>query len=152
MTGFFFFSLGAYFEVNKIDIAKAISPMQIVILITIIAVASIIIDITTRRAVHHHLVHKFMILMGIIMMFMWTVIVVKMNKSIRLIYRLASATFFVYALHGLYVATLRKGLCMFLQPTSNVAVVGTFFLCIILTILLGLICYYILKKVLSQYV
>lgn len=146
MTGFFFFSLGAYFAVNKIDIAKAISPIQIAIPITIIAIVSIIIDITTRGTVHHHLIHKFVILMGIIMMFMWTAIVVKMNKSISLIYRLAPATFFVYALHGLYVATLRKGLCMVMQPTSNVAVVGTYILCIILTILLGLICYYILKR------
>lgn len=146
VTGVFFFSLGAYFAVNKIDIVRAISPMRIVIPITIIAVASIIIDMTTRGIVYHHLIHKFTILMGIIMVFMCAVNVVKSEKHIDLIYRLAPATFFVYALHGLYVATLRKGLCMVLQPTSNVAVVGTYVLSIILTILLGLICYHILKR------
>ena len=146
VTGFFFFSLGAYLAVNKIDVPKVFCSKRIVIPMVFIAIVLIIIDMTMRGENYHHLIHKFTILMGIITMFICAASMVKSRKSISLINRFASATFFVYALHGLYVATLRKGLYMALQPTSNAAVVGTYVLGIILTILLNLICYYALKR------
>ena len=53
--------------------------------------------------------------------------------------------------YGLFVAPLRKGLCLALQPTSNTVAVMTYMLSILTTIILSLITYYVLKKLCPQF-
>lgn len=153
MTGFFFFTLGGYFSMNKVDLADIFKSRKAKISTMFLFVIVIIADMITRGETYHYLLHNITILTGMIVMFICADLILRLSigKSTILIEHFASTTFFVYALHGLFVAPLRKGLCLALQPTSNTVAVMTYMLSILTTIILSLITYYVLKKLCPQF-
>lgn len=127
MTGFFFFTLGGYFSMNKVDLADIFKSRKAKISTMFLFVIVIIADMITRGETYHYLLHNITILTGMIVMFICADLILRLSigKSTILIEHFASTTFFVYALHGLFVAPLRKGLCLAFTTTSNTVAVIT---------------------------
>lgn len=146
MTGFFFFTLGGCIAVYNVDIVKILEPKCITISIVLLFLILVIIDMLTRSMACHHLTHKITILAGMVFIFRCAVYFDKSEKLVYWVNRLAPTTFFIYALHGLFVATLRKMLVMVLQPNTNAEIAIVYALSIISTILLSPFCYFVLKR------
>lgn len=146
MTGFFFFTLGGYIAVYNIDIVNIIEPKCITISIALLFLILVIVNMLTRSMACHHFIHKITILTGMVFIFRCAVFSIKSVKLVDWLNRLVPSTFFIYALHGLFVATLRKMLVMVLQPNTNAEFAIVYALSIFSTILLSLICYYALKR------
>lgn len=119
VAGFF---LGGYLVVYKIDLISFLESRTSVILITFIFVICIILDFMNRDEAFYYLLHNIVILIGMIFIIMCMTILVKKEKIRNALIKVAPSTFFIYALHGLFVATLRKGLCEIISPSSNIAI------------------------------
>lgn len=143
-TGFFFFTLGGYFAVKNINITEDVNSRYKMILILLWLVI-VIVDMVFRGTNYHHVLHNITILIGLSAMYICTASILNTRKDINIPACLASTTFFIYSLHGLFVAPLRKALCLIIQPTSNVASVATYMLSVLATITLSIIAYYMLK-------
>lgn len=146
ISGFFFFTLGGYLAINKVDMFKGFASKQIVILVLLLTTIVVAIDMITRGTFYHYFIHNISVLMGVATVCISTVCIIKLGKQIRWIDKLAPTTFFVYAMHGLFVATLRKGLCLVFCPATNIGIIGVYTVSIILTIIVCLISYYTLKR------
>lgn len=147
VAGFFFFTLGGYWAVYKIDLISFLESRISVILITFIFVICIILDFMNRDEAFYNLLHNIVILIGMIFIIMCMIILVKKEKIRNALIKVAPSTFFIYALHGLFVATLRKGLCEIISPSSNIAVICIYILSLILTVILSMTCYYVTKRI-----
>lgn len=111
MTGFFFFTLGGYFSMNKVDLADIFKLRKAKISTMFLFVIVIIADMITRGETYHYLLHNITILTGMIVMFICADLILRLSigKSTILIEHFASTTFFVYALHGPVCSTFEKG-------------------------------------------
>lgn len=143
LTGFFFFTLGGLFASNKI---RFIYTSQFKLFIVLSFSMVVILDFAMRGTTPYFIVHKIAILLGMVVCFMIAANISKKEKIMNLMLQFAPVTFFVYAFHGLFVATLRKGLCFLLQPASNVMIICIYVLSITFTIALSLLGYHIIKK------
>lgn len=143
LTGFFFFTLGGILASYKIRFVDFSRFKLFIVLMFLMAIIS---DLNTRGTTYYFLVHKIVILLGMAVCFMTAAVVSKTEKIKKLMLQFAPTTFFVYAFHGLFVATLRKGLCFILQPTSNVLIICVYVFSITLTIALSLLGYHIIKR------
>lgn len=93
ISGFFFFTLGGYLAINKVDMFKGFASKQIVILVLLLTTIVVAIDMITRGTFYHYFIHNISVLMGVATVCISTVCIIKLGKQIRWIDKLAPTTF-----------------------------------------------------------
>lgn len=64
---------------------------------------------------------------------------------------LAGSSFFLFAYHSAAVGFLKKLLWKLFNPGCDIAVLGVYFICVALTVVVGLVLYWGLKKTLPKF-
>lgn len=138
---FFFFSLGAYFGIKKINFVQLASSQKW----SITAYLTAAILSTFTQSVLCDLFHKLIVMFGIIGLPCLMSLLIK-NNRLKIPVTLSNSTFFIYALHALFMSKYMKILVMVIQPQSPVLVACLYFFVPISTILICLGLYLLLKK------
>lgn len=138
----FFFSLGAFFSIYKINALESFYQIrQVVYIYPFIA----FLDFMVRGFYKNQYIHNTGVALGMIsfinLMYWLTV-----KKEIKPIEILASASFFVFAFHEPWLSLTKKSIAYLIRPNSEVAFLLIYFTTPILVILLSLAVYVGLKK------
>ena len=142
----FFFSVGAYLSINKINPLTFLSKLQwLPLLYLVMAIA----DTVTKGASYNTHIHKMGILVGILSCFL---LAANGLKSGRLNTNkfLSEGSFFVFAAHGLFVGDMWKVLFVIVKPSSAISYTIIYFLTAIITTALCLFVYRLLKRYLPR--
>ena len=119
----FFFSLGAYFSLNKksfLDsIYKYIHYEYIIYFVLIIA------DLISRDTVYNIYIHNSGVIIGLIVLIKSTAYLIK--KRVHIMQVLTSASFLIYAMHEPFQRLFRKILFKALMPDSEIAFIALYF-------------------------
>lgn len=142
----FFFTLGSYISVCVIAKGTAIRltpPIQAVAICLYLATSIIL--LFDRNGI----LMNVNILLGIIV----AVIVGSFatNKGYSMPKTLTESSFFVYAYHGLIILGLSKAMWKFFRPEGNVGALAIYFVSPVITIVIGVLLYSILKKLFPRF-
>jgi len=145
----FFFSVGAYFSINKLNLVSEFRKFSTLSFI-VYPVLAIIDLLTTKEDVHIDWIHKAGILAGIVMIFNLVSILLEKNKIKNNTF-LGAASFFVFALHQpVLLESVRKILFSILLPNNSLLLILTYLLTVVIVIFFSLILYYFLRKYLPE--
>jgi len=137
----FFFPLGAYFSINRINFvalsSKASWAPWIYLLVSIL-------DVANKGESNSFWFHNVGIIVGMIAVTYIVSILIKKQK-IHTNQFLSDASFFVFALHGIFISKLMKILVMTIHPQSPVLILFIYFMVPIATILICLWLYRLLS-------
>lgn len=131
--GLFFFTAGAWFGINKVDVVEKVLPYRKMsaaayFLVMIAGIAMLLAGFPSGEYLH-----KLGILFGLGACFAWTGWIVK-TKNIRRRAWLEDSSFLVYAYHGLPLLFLSKICVRYIQPESSAMLI---FLFIVLPVVIG---------------
>ena len=148
ITALFFFSLGAYFSINKknliLEFRKAFFVS--VIFYPVFALA----DLLTKGTNFCIYIHNIGLLMGITFFFNITIFLLE-KKYVKANTFLASASFFIFAFHEPCQMFLIKIIFKTIHPSDDFTLTFIYFLTPILIILFALFIYYYLGKFFPQF-
>lgn len=146
LPAWFFFVLGAYFSIKKINPLYILRNYQ---WLPWLYLAIAIVDTITKEADYNDYIHKIGILVGMASCF---ILVGKGLKNGRLKINkfLSDGSFFVFAAHAIILPDMRKVFSKLLLPDSAVSFTILYFLVPIVTILLCLFVYRLLKRYLPR--
>ena len=138
----FFFPLGAYFSINKINFVELANKIKwSPCLYAILAIG----DTITKGEPYNHWFHNLGVMVGIFaVVCIASLLLVKDRVHINKF--LSDASFFVFAAHGLFISKFMKALIMTVQPQSSLVVLFIYFFVPITTILICLGIYKILNR------
>lgn len=144
----FFFSAGAYFSINRLNLIASFSgffrfslPIYLIMALA---------DLSTKGANYNSYLHNAGILIGIPTCFyLATLYLNKESKKINNF--LTSAAFFVFAIHEPYYAQMRKLIYKAMKPDSDLELVFLYFVSVVLVIWGALAVYFILKKMFPRF-
>lgn len=143
-TAIFFFTLGAYCSINKINLITISRQLRFFGYAYIIFA---ILDLVTKICHFNPLYQKIGILSGIVFVFLLTAHLLENNK-IRPVPLLTSASFFIFAIHDPWLLTqIRKLLYLIFRPESDLAFTLLYFLIVLLVIMIALAIYKLLRKI-----
>lgn len=143
----FFFSLGAYFSINKLNIVDyAYKFKYISLLYPILTIA----DLITYHSEFNYLIHNLGIVLGIFFLFYVVAVGIKKEK-LSISYFLSGASFFVFATHEPWLRFIRRFLYVYIKPSSEVELILLYFIPAILIISLSLLVYWIMKKITPRF-
>lgn len=145
MSALFFFSLGGYFSLQNLSVNEILHRLRF---------AGIAYPILLILDLYYHnlLLHNLAILSGIILVLWGTEYLVSRNK-ISPIPFLSSATFFVFAIHEPILLTTIRKICIRIMPITNTQVlVISYFVSVILTVLVALGIYAALRRTCPKFV
>lgn len=142
----FFFPLGAYFSINRINIATAANKVRYLF---ITYIAWIIADLCTGVQPYGEWVHKAGIMVGMVTMIQVSAAVVERSKAEKCI-SLGRTSFFIFALHNLFIGKLMKVIVMVVRPQSPLLVLSIYFFVPVVTILTYIYLYKMLNKYLPH--
>lgn len=139
-----FFSWGAYYSVNKVDFLKSFRRIPF---IPIVYLVVIILDIYSNGTVLHDSIHKLGTLIGVVSL----VVVVSYlleKDHIKVVKTLENGSFFVFALHYIFIGDLGKLVFSVLDipDTNPYAMIAFYFVIPIISTLLCLSLYLILRS------
>lgn len=151
----FFFTVGAWFALNKRNIVEDAERVAniIFILYPLLALADVCTKLHIPGVQHVYLpfVHHSGILLGIAASFALTAYLLRTGKA-RLNPFLSSASFFVLAAHEpLFLSKLRKIVFVIFQPQSDLALTINYFLLVIVVVAVLLGLYWLLRRVLPGF-
>jgi hypothetical protein len=140
ITPFFFFSFGAWFSINKCNFVQDSNHRYYYVFMLVYPVLALT-DLFTKGVEWNTYIH----LAGILCITSLTAHLLNRgylhtNKF------LPRASFFVYAFHGMPLALIIKYGFKLLQPQSDASVLLLYFLCPVVTIIIGLLLYFSLMK------
>ncbi len=130
-VSFFFFMLGAYFSINKINIISFTSRFfySSIVLYPLFVFA----DLITRHQSINIYIHNLGIIVGII--FMFNVVSAGINSGkLRNSLILASSSFFIFAAHEPFLTFTRKVMIYFLNPKTEFLCFITYFFPAVITL------------------
>lgn len=145
---FFFFSYGAYWGINKINFVgnyNRFFPYSLWVYI-ILAVCNLFF----RNYDWCIYIHKVGILVGLSMLISLAAYCLKKHIC-KVNTNLANSSFFIYAYHGMPLALVIKLLVKVICPQTNMSLILLYFICPIITIVLGLGIYKVLIKYLPKF-
>lgn len=143
LNAFFFFSWGAFYSINKIDFVTVFRKLSFAPLFYVLIAIT---DVLTKKEQYNNYIHMAGILVGIVAIVIIVAYLLDKNK-IRVNYFLTNASFFVFALHCLFLNELGKVIFKLInKPTSSCFWVLFYFLVPVITIYVCLGIYKILKK------
>lgn len=138
----FFFPLGAYFSINRINFIEFVRNAQWAPCIyAVLAVADTISD----GQPYNYWFHNTGILTGLIAVTYIVSTLLRQDK-VRISQFLSGSSFFVFAAHELFIGKFMKALVMIIQPQSPYVVLLLYFLIPIATILVCLGAYWLLSR------
>lgn len=144
VTDSFFFSWGAYFSITKENIVTHFRKFKFA---PVLYAGFAIADVLTKGMDVNSFVHRIGILLGIVS----AVVIVSYlleHKKVKVNTTLANSTFFIYALHGLFIGELGKVIFIMLHiPDNNpYAMLILYFVVPIISVLVCLALYVLLKN------
>lgn len=119
----FFFPLGAYYGINKIDFVESTQKYP---WLPIVYIVLAIIDALKDKD-FYHIIHNSEILLGMAAAVYVSAYLLKKEKVVVNKF-LMSASFFVYALHNLFLGKMTKIVVMLTKPESPAFVLLIYFL------------------------
>ncbi|BEG97931.1 acyltransferase [Bacteroides sedimenti] len=144
----FFFSAGAYFSINRLNLVDCFKQF---FRLTLILYPLVVIGatLTSGQPVSFYLV-QLNRLLGVVFFFNLTAYFLEQNK-ITCSGFLATASFFVFAAHEPLQSLLRKSLHKVLQPQSDVMLVLLYILVPVTVVCITLGTYFLLRKYLPRF-
>lgn len=143
VTALFFFSWGAYYSINKQNFVETMRRYKYV---PVMYLPIAIIDTLTKRAECNFYFHNLGILLGIVSAIIIASYLVEKEK-VKVSPLLANASFFVYALHIIFLNPIGRGCIMaFHLPDNTLTMLILYLVVPIITIGLCLGIYKILKR------
>lgn len=142
-TTFFFFTLGAYFSINKLNVVTLCRKFFTFTIISYSLLA--LTDLFTKEYLWNVYVHSLGIFAGIFFVINITSFYIERGK-VSSVKFLASSTFFVYSAHEPLSYFFRKFIVSIFQPTMQWQVLGLYFIIPVLLISFLLAIYYLLNK------
>lgn len=142
----FFFPLGAYFSINQlnfVEMSRKVSWVPFVYVL--IAIIDVLIWNQTNSPFLHHL----NILFGMVTVVIIASLLIEKRK-IHIYSFLTGASFFVYALHNLFLGKMTKVVVMIAQPESPCLVLFLYFLMPMVAILICLGIYKLINRYLPN--
>lgn len=139
----FFFTCGAYFSLNKINIIEFCNKLfyiSIILYPTLICA-----DLFTRNLGFNIYIHNFGIIWGIVFLFNVISVGIK-NDILHNSHFLSSASFFVFAAHEPLLIFLRKILTVINNPISELDFFILYFVPFLLTLFLTLSLFFLMTK------
>lgn len=143
ITAFFFFSAGAYFSIHKKNFVEMMKPFLTVA--TILYILMTIVILCFRGEVWCIYLSGINILVGIVLAVSLSAHFLELGKWYPNTF-LSDSSFFVYAYHGMPLAFIIKFLFKVVQPHTNGTLLMLYIFCPTITILIGLMLYYLMKK------
>lgn len=144
VTASFFFSVGAYYSINKENLVMRFREMKFVPYFYIfVAIA----DVLTKGIEYNIYIHKAGILLGIVSVVIIASKLLEKNK-VKVNATLANSSFFIFALHYMIITNIGKLAFILLHiPDNNpFAMLGLYFGTTIVTILICLGLYVLLRR------
>lgn len=142
----YFFFLGAYFSIHKIDIVDfSIQHFKNEMWIYLILLLLSLLVTYQYIPLNNNYFHKLAIVIGIFMLFS----IIRRgigNEVITIKNKLADSTFFLYAYHMLPISLLCKLWIKYLRPNSSLELIVSFIAIDFIIIFIGYYLYNILKK------
>lgn len=148
VVSFFFFTAGAYFSINKLNIILIFRKLFVLsaILYPLLALA----DLLTKSYEFNHYIHDMGIIVGIVFLFNLVSYYLEKGKIATSGF-LASAAFFVFACHEPWLTLIRKILFKILKPETDTLMTVLYFLSPALIIIITLSIYALLKRYLPKF-
>lgn len=143
METFFFFSLGAYFSVNKKDPTELLRPFFPMALVLWLLLAASV-DFFIQQPAEEYLT-RLSIFAGVVAVSSTAARFVEKGRW-RTNGFLADSTFFIFAYHSLFLLFVMKVALKIAVPQTEVGMFLLYFACPTVTILVGLGLYYLLRR------
>lgn len=144
---FFYFTMGAFFSANKIDMISAfrrINKLSLVLFFSLILLQIMLYEFANIQSLITF-VKSVNIIIGLFFAFNLASYLVEF-KHITPNPFLAAGSFFFYVSHGLLIGNILKALIMIIKPSSSLALISTHFLAIIATITIILSTFMVIYK------
>lgn len=139
----FFFSWGAYFSINQ---QNFVDKMRKYKYIPLIYFPIAIIDTLTKHTGYNFYFHNLGVLLGIASAIIIASYLIE-KKKVKVNPMLANASFFIYALHFIFLKQLGRAILIaFHLPKTTFVMLTLYFVVPIITIILCLIIYIMLRK------
>jgi len=144
----FFFSAGAYFSINKLNLVSCFHKISLVTFVFYPII--VVLDLLTKEFNFNIYIHKIGIILGILFLFNFiskNLSEGKLNTS----QFLSNASFFVFAIHEPWLTFIRKILFKILNPNSELSYIFAYFIPPLTIIIIALLMYYILERIIPQF-
>ena len=142
----FFFPLGAYFSINHINFVALANKVRWSPLIYLIFALA---DTFSKGEPYNYLFHNTGIIIGLVATTYIASELIRRDK-VKTSKFLSDASFFVFAMHGLFISKYMKGIIMVFHPESPFIVLFIYFFVPITTIVICLGLYKLLNKCLPS--
>lgn len=142
IVSIFFFSLGAYFSILRINLLEFARKLYFAPFVYVIIA---IVDTITKGEDYNSYIHKVGILFGIISAFIIVSYLIDKGK-VKVSKFLSDSSFFIFASHGLFIGLFMKALFIALHPQSPYLLIFIYFFIPITTILICMYTYKGLNK------
>jgi hypothetical protein len=147
LTAIFFFSLGAWFSIHKVNFATLFLPMRKVLLAVFLVLVGVNMALwyADLKPIYD-IVHNINVLVGMAAAIGWVARGNELEK-IHISEKIAGATFFVYAYHLLAVFFCQKVWLKLFQPVNEVSLVVGYFVIPVLIAAVGVGLYHLFHKI-----
>lgn len=148
-VSFLFFSFGAFFSIMKLGFVEIFRRKAFrFVPILYVLLVGMLIAIDKSTPAYYEVYQKFGIITGIISAIILVSFLFERN-SIKTNDFLSKSSFFVYAFHSMPLVVITKCAFKLLGPSTEMELLILYFLCPIITILVGLLIYRLMVKHLS---
>ena len=143
----FFFSAGAYFSIHRKNFVEAMKPFWGVS--AILYVLTTVMELCLKEVSWYSYLHQIGILIGIVAIVTLSAHLLRKGTWHTNAF-LSDSSFFIYAYHAMPLAFSVKLLFKMIQPHTDGMLLALYVVCPLVTILIGLLLYYLLRKFLPQ--
>lgn len=148
LCSFFFFSFGAYYSINKLNFVDIMWHLMKPSIIAYIILCTVSLFFRETKWIHY--INQINIVIGIVAVISMTNYYIQKGKW-KVNTFLSESSFFIYAYHATLLGLIVKFSVKVILPTTNAEMIIIYFIVPIITILLGLGIYYILKRYLPTF-
>lgn len=145
ITAFFFFSLGAWFSINRRNFTVDFLQMRWVVACLYLMLVVVGTLLWYNKITNYYWVHNIGIVAGLVAVVSWTAYGIE-NSCLRASTFLAGSAFFVYAYHGIPIALIVKYWVKMWQPVSELTMLTGYFLIPLFIVGLGIALYAVLRR------
>jgi surface polysaccharide O-acyltransferase-like enzyme len=143
ISSIFFFTLGAWFSINKRNIIVDMNRIKYLSFVTYPLI--VLADLLMRDHTGYVFIHNIGILVGIVFSFNIATCLLN-NSGVKVNSFLSLSSFFVFAIHEPLLMLVRKMTYIIFKPSTDLATSGLFFINVIIATFIALILYYLLRN------
>ena len=146
VEAWFFFTLGAYFSINQVNVVTALAKHRWIPWLYLVAAVA---DVMTKGEAYNVYIHRAGLLAGIASCFILVSYGLQSGR-LHVSRFLSNSSFFIFAAHSLIIGYTNIGPFLLFRPTSPYVLILLYFLSPILTIALCLWAYHLLRRFLPK--